>query len=192
MKILVLNGSPHSKGTVAALLEAVVQPLREGHEIEWLDVCSLTMKHCSGCMVCREKNECVLPADDAHRVGAKIREADVLVIGTPTHWGNMSAPLKQLFDRNVPVFMGESARGMPLARQKGKRAVVVTACTTPWPFNVILPESRGALRAVGEVLHYGGYKTVGTLTRPGSKRSAKIPPTLLQKARKLGLKLARS
>lgn len=91
MKILVLNGSPHSKGTVAALLEAVVQPLREGHEIEWLDVCSLTMKHCSGCMVCREKNECVLPADDAHRVGAKIREADVLVIGTPTHWGNMSA-----------------------------------------------------------------------------------------------------
>jgi len=27
--------------------------------------------------------------------------------------------------------------------QKGKRAVIVTACTTPWPFNSILPESRG-------------------------------------------------
>ena len=32
------------------------------------------------------------------------------------------APLKLLFDRNVPVFMGESPKGMPVPRQKGTRA----------------------------------------------------------------------
>ena len=115
--------------------------------------------------------------------------ADALIIGTPTHWGNMCAPLKLLFDRNIPVFMGEGPRGMPVPRQKGKRAVVVTACTTPWPFNFIFPESRGAIRAVKEVLHYGGYKTVGTVTKPGTKKSKQISSSLNLRARRLGKKL---
>jgi hypothetical protein len=98
----------------------------------------------------------------------------------------MCAPLKLLFDRNVPIFMGESLKGMPMPRQKGKRAVVVTSCTTPWPFNFILPESRGAIRAVREVLHYGGYKIVGTLTKPGTKTSKGISASLKAKAKRLG------
>ena len=140
-------------------------------------------------MVCRKKETCILPEDDAHLVGKKIQDADVLIIGTPTHWGNMCAPLKLLFDRNVPVFMGESPKGMPQPRQKGKRAVVVTACTTPWPFNFILPESRGAIRAVREVLHYGGYKIVGTIAKPGTKKSKEISEHLMAKAKRLGEKL---
>jgi NAD(P)H-dependent FMN reductase len=191
MKILVLNGSPRKNGTVVSLLKAVIEPLATGHEVEWIDVSNLNMKFCTACMTCREKETCILPEDDAHRVGEKIKEADALVIGTPTHWGNMCAPLKLLFDRNVPVFMGESPRGMPDPRQKGKPAVVVTACTTPWPFNFILPESRGAIRAVGEVLHYGGYKTVGTIAKPGSKKSKEISSSLTAKARRLGEKLIR-
>jgi len=106
MKILVLNGSPRQGGTVASLLMAMAEPLTEGHEVEWVDVCNLSMRYCTACMACREKGACILPEDDAHAVGEKIREADALIIGTPVHWGNMSAPLKLLFDRNVPVFMG--------------------------------------------------------------------------------------
>jgi len=189
MKILVLNGSPRQNGTVVSLLKAITEPLSAEHQVQWIDVCRLNMKYCTACMVCREKLKCVLPEDDAHRAGEKIQDADALVIGTPTHWGNMCAPLKLLFDRNVPVFMGESPGGMPAPRQKGKRAVVVTACTTPWPFNFILAESRGAIRAVKEVLHYGGYKTVGTLTKPGTKKSKVISPSMMARARRLGKKL---
>ncbi len=192
MKILVLNGSPRKNGTVSSLLAAIIESLPAGHEIEWIDVRRLNMKNCTGCMVCREKESCILPEDDAHIVGKKIQAADALVIGTPTHWGNMCAPLKLLFDRNVPVFMGESPRGMPVPRQKGKRAVIVTACTTPWPFNFIFPESRGAIRAVKEVLHYGGYKTAGTVTKPGTKKSKQISPSLISKARRLGKKLIKT
>ena len=189
MKILVLNGSPRKNGTVSSLLKALTENLSVDHEIEWIDVCELNMKYCTSCMACREKEVCILPEDDAHIVGKKIQEADALVIGTPTHWGNMCAPLKLLFDRNVPVFMGESPRGIPVPRQKGKRAVVVTACTTPWPFNFVLPESRGVIRAVKEVLHYGGYKTVGTITKPGTKKSTEISSSLKARARRLGEKL---
>lgn len=189
MKVLVLNGSPRKSGTVASLLKAVTEPLSAEHDVEWVDVFKLNMKYCTACMVCRNKETCILPEDDAHIVGKKIQEADALVIGTPTHWGNMCAPLKLLFDRTVPVFMGESPSGMPVPRQKGKRAVIVTACTTPWPFNFILPESRGAIRTVGEVLHYGGYKTVGTMTKPGTKKSKEISASMTAKANLLGKKL---
>jgi len=189
MKILVLNGSHRKSGTVASLLKSVTESLSAEHEIEWIDVCKLNMKYCTTCMACREKETCILPKDDAHTVGKKIQDADALVIGTPTHWGNMCAPLKLLFDRNVPVFMGESSKGIPVPRQKGKRAVIVTACTTPWPFNFILPESRGAIRAVKEVLHYGGYKTVGTITKPGTKKSKEISSSMMAKTKRIGEKL---
>lgn len=189
MKILVLNGSPRQNGMIVSLLKAVTGPLPAGPDVEWIDVNKLSMKYCTGCMACRDKGTCILPEDDAHRVGKKIQEADALVVGTPTYWGNMCAPLKLLFERNVPVFMGESPRGIPEPRQKGKRAVIVTACTTPWPFNFILAESRGAIRAVKEVLHYGGYKIVGTLTMPGTKKTREIPASLKEKARRLGMKL---
>ena len=33
-------------------------------------------------------------------------------VETPTHWGNMSSQLKVLFDRIVPVFIGERPNGI--------------------------------------------------------------------------------
>jgi multimeric flavodoxin WrbA len=77
-------------------------------------------------MACREKETCILPDDDGHVVGKKIQDVDALVVGTPTHWGNMCAPLKLLFDRNVPVFMGEISKGVPVPKQKGKIVGTIT------------------------------------------------------------------
>jgi hypothetical protein len=190
VNVLILNGSPRKNGTVNTLLDHVVDGLPQKARTEWIDVCRLNMEICTGCMGCRETGSCVLPEDDAHKVGAKIDRADALVVGTPVHWGNMSAPLKLLFDRNVPVFMGESPRGMPVPQQKGKRAVIVTACTAPWPFNFVFAESRGAVRAVKKVLRCGGYKIVGTLVKPGTKESPDVGPRLTQRARGLGARLA--
>jgi len=189
MKILVLNGSPKRKGTISLLLTSIIKNIREKCEIEYFNVYDLEMNPCIACMKCRPDGICALPVDDAHRIREKIKNADALIIGTPTHWGNMSSQLKTLFDRNVPVFMGESANGFPIPRQKGKPAIIVTACSTPWPFNFIAAESRGAINAVKEVLHYGGYKITGTVVKPGSKTSPEISSRLSLKAEKLGIKL---
>lgn len=189
MKILVLNGSPRKKGTIATLLRAVVEGAVKEHDVEWIDVYDLKMQPCIACVKCRPDGECVLKEDDAHIVGRKIKNAAGLIVGTPTHWGNMSAQLKVLFDRNVPVFIGEKPNGMPFPRQKGKSAVVVTACTTPWPFNFITSESRGAIRAVRKVLHYGGLKIVGKVVKSGTKTNPDISPRLLKKAMGLGRRL---
>ena len=189
MRILVLNGSPKRKGTISILLTSVIKDIREKCEIEYFNLYDMEMRPCIACMKCRPDGICALPADDAHRLGEKIRNADALIIGTPTHWGNMSSQLKVLFDRNVPVFMGESKNGFPIPRQKGKPAIIVTACSTPWPFNFIAAESRGAINAVKEVLHYGGYNITGKIVKPGSKTRPEISSRLSLKAEKLGIKL---
>ena len=189
MKVLIINGSPRRHGTVENILVKVAQGLGDQVEVSWAHVYELNMSLCRACMKCRPDGECVFPEDDAHRVGRMIPEADALVIGTPTHWGNMSSGLKILLDRLVPTLMGEKENGLPLPRHKGKPAVLVTACTTPWPFNFIAAESRGAFRAVGEVLHYSGFKTVAKIAVPGTKNRNSLKARIENKALKVGRRL---
>ena len=189
MKILIINGSPRKTGTVGRLLKSVAEGISGQHDIEFLYLYDHNIRPCIACMKCRTTGRCILPEDSGHSIGNKIREADALVIGTPVHWGNMSSQLKILFDRNVPVFMGENRYDFPVPYQKGKPAVIVTACSTPWPFNFIAAESRGAVNAVKEVLHYGGYGIKGIIVKPGSKNNPEISRKLMNKAKRTGIKL---
>lgn len=189
MKIVVLNGSPRKGGTVAQLLKSVVEGLRKTHTITWINVYDLKIAPCRACMRCRPDSECFLPEDDAHRVARRIRTAGGLIVGTPTHWGNMSGQLKLLFDRTVTVFIGENEKGFPVPRHRGKPAAIITACAAPWPFNIIANESRGAINGVRKILVRGGYKVVGTLCQPGTRKKQEVSPRVLAKGRRLGMKM---
>jgi flavorubredoxin len=167
----------------------VAEGAAEKHEVDWVDVYDLEMRPCRGCMKCRPESECVQPEDDAHRVGRQIKEAGALVVGTPTYNSNMSAMLKMLFERTVTVFINEKPKLIPIQNLKGKPAVIVTACTTPWPLNWLLPVSRGALRAVSRVLKDGGCKILGKVVETNTRHRHQISDKLLHKARELGKRL---
>ena len=125
MKALILNGSPRPQGVVVQALRTAADTLRQaGADIEWIDAYRMEFRPCTGCMQCRTTNICPLPRDAAHAVGEQIRQADLLVVGTPTYWGGMSARLKMLFERLVPIFMGESARRPGLSTSSHGRAGV--------------------------------------------------------------------
>ncbi len=183
MKLVILNGSPQKNGTVARMLQLITNNVNPEYELKWIDVYDLKMMPCQGCMKCRSTKACCLPQDDAHLAGETISQADALLIGTPTHWGNMSTQLKLLFDRNVFQFMNKNVKGMPVPLQKGKKAVIVTACSAPFPLNFISAESRGAIRAVKQVMGYGGYHVLKTLAEPGTKPDKNIS----QKTRKIAM-----
>jgi NAD(P)H-dependent FMN reductase len=184
MNILVLNGSPKKNGTVAQILKQVTASIDMKHNVEWIDIYDLTMKPCVACLKCRKTGTCAFPEDDAHRTGEKIKNAGGIVIGTPTYWGNMSSQLKVLFERIVPVIMKERDKGFPMKLQKGKPALIVTACTTPWPLNWIFPESRGAVQSVREILNYGGYKIKGSIVKSGSKKNPELSKRILRKTKR--------
>lgn len=119
MKALILNGSPHPQGVVVQALRTAADTLRQaGADIEWIDVYRTEFRPCTGCMQCRATNVCPLPRDAAHAVGERIRQAGLLVVGTPTYWGGMSARLKMLFERLVPVSW---ANRLSAFRSPGKR-----------------------------------------------------------------------
>jgi multimeric flavodoxin WrbA len=189
MKILVLNASPKKKGKVAGLLSAVIEGANGAPDVEWIDVYGLSIKPCLSCMKCRPDKPCALPRDDAHAVAEKIAAADVLVVGTPTYWGNMSAPLKALFDRIVTTLEHIEITGLPKHRLKGKRAVIVTAASSPWPFALLPAHAGGAVRSVRTVLAGGGVTIAGTLVLGGTRSMDEIPPRAVRRARSIGRSL---
>ncbi|WP_406032406.1 flavodoxin family protein [Treponema saccharophilum] len=155
MNILVLNGSPHENGNVGnAIKKLLLKYDSDENEIVYHNVHELNFDFCRGCMACRKSGTCVLKDDGAHKIAGEINWCDMLIVGTPVYWGNMSGKLKSLFDRLVGVLMTESSRGIPKPLHKGKKAIIVTSCRTPFPFNCIFGQSAGAERALKEILKY--------------------------------------
>ena len=172
MKILILNGSPRKKGNVSRVLKTESDRLLKKNpsaQIIWENVSDLNFAFCHGCMACRSKGSCILPQDDAHKIEEEIKECDMLLVGTPVYWGNMNGKLKCLFDRLVAGMMGESKRGIPLPLHQGKKAIIITSCTTPFPFNYICGQSGGAVRAVREVLKSSGFKVIRKINLSNTK-----------------------
>jgi len=95
----------------------------------------------------------------------------------------MSAPLKALFDRIVYALAELPPRAFPKPKLRGKKAVVITACSTPYPFNILMHQSRGAVRAVNEVLHTAGFSTAAIeIADSVGKRT--VPDKYLEKLKK--------
>lgn len=190
MKILILNGSPRRSGKVSELLHVAERGLvQAGDSVTFIDVAALEFRPCAGCMACRSKGACVLPGDDAHKVAEAVRECDGIVVGTPVYWGNVNGRLKCLFDRLVGVMMGESRRGIPIPLHKGKKAAIVTACTTPFPFSVLAGQTGGAERALREILGYSGFRIRSKIALSGTKGMKEIPASARKKAERIFARL---
>ena len=189
-RILILNGSPRKNGKVSQILRAMEKSILEGgNEAVFVDVNELSFAACKGCMVCHSKTECPLSRDDAHTVCEEIKVCNAIIVGTPIYWGNMNGKLKMLFDRTVGVMMGESAMGIPRPLHKGKKAVIVTSCTTPFPFNILAGQTTKAVAAVREILHYSGFRIAGKINLSGTKGIKEVPERVLKKSKKIARRL---
>lgn len=190
MKVLLINGSPREQGNVSRMLSLMEsEAKRLGVEVYSIRVANLQVRPCIGCMRCRTSLACIFPEDDAQRTLALLQEADALVVGAPCYWGNMPGQLKVLFDRMVYGMMGENRYGMPLPLHKGKKAILVSTCTTPWPFNVWFRQSRGTVRALREILKWSGFCIVSVIEKPGTKRQPNLTDKDMKRCRKAIRKL---
>ena len=191
MKVLILNGSPRKSGKVSQILHTMEKRLQDdGNETEFVDVNMLNFKCCIGCMKCRKSGNCILPLDDAHNIGEALQNCDAVIVGSPVYWGNINGKLKCLFDRQVAVMMGENKMGIPIPLLKGKKAIVVNTCTTPFPFNILAGQSTKAYTAVKEILSYSGVKIKGKLMIGGTKNMGELPVRVLKRAEKLADKIS--
>ena len=169
--ILIINGSPRKNGNISKMLEAIKKEAeKQGANVSAIHVHDLQIKPCNGCMNCRKNLTCVLPEDGTQATLQLINKCDVLVVGSPCYWGNLPGELKILFDRIVYGMMGESPKGIPQPLHKGKKAIIVSTCTTPYPFNILFNQTRGTVKALKEILKWSGFKIVSTIERGGTKK----------------------
>ena len=189
MKLLIINGSPRKKGLISQMLRVFhEQAIATGVEVTEVYANDLQIKPCMGCMACRSKRHCVLPEDDAQRVLALIQQADAIVIGAPCYWGNIPGQLKLLFDRIVYGMMRDTPR-FPEPLMKGKRLVCISTSTTPFPFNILMNQSHGAIRALREIGRFSGWKIVDTIERGGTATRPQLSPRDISKCHKAFRKL---
>lgn len=136
---------------------------------------------------------CILPRDDAHVLAEAIKQADVLVIGSPVYWGNMPGQLKVFFDRNVPLFEyceAKPIRYVPRPQLKGKRAYLIVCGGSPWPFNLLPSQSLGTVRSLKTILKAGGIAIDGVLNVPDSYAFEQKAQRFMQKVRALAASIS--
>ena len=99
MKVLLINGSPHVKGsTYTALNEVAVTLEKEGIETEMIHIGQQAIRGCIACGKCREIGHCVF--DDAvNEVAEKFANADGMVVGSPVYYASANATLVAFLDR---------------------------------------------------------------------------------------------
>ena len=100
MKILFINSSPNPKGNTAKVAAALL----EGHEYETLNLAEYKIYGYG-----QEFED-----DQFFEVIDKIRESDVIVMGSPLYWHNLSGLMRCFLDRTYgPFNQGEfSGRDM--------------------------------------------------------------------------------
>lgn len=191
MNILFLNASPRKRSYTAMAMHLIKENIRPEHTVEWVDVNPLNIKPCQSCLKCRPKNACILPIDDGHKVAKMIYNADALVIGSPTYFGNITGPLKTLIDRSLTAFEEIAANGleMPIPIHRGQKAAIITACNIPAPMSSLPTQGAGALSAMQVAINAGGYDLVGKIIIDGAAALNELPEDIRERAKNIAFAL---
>ena len=117
MKVILVNGSPHSKGcTYTALMEVAGELNKNGIETEIFQVGTNPVAGCIACGACLKTGKC-FRNDVVNDFIDKVSEADGFVFGSPVHYASASGEITSFLDR---VFYG---RGSLFANKIGASVV---------------------------------------------------------------------
>lgn len=107
MKALLVNGSPHPKGSTYTALSQVAERLEKaGIEPEIMQIGAKDIRGCIACGKCAETGYCVFTDDPVNEGIDKLRGADCLVVGSPVYYAGPNATICAFMDR---VFFLKSA-----------------------------------------------------------------------------------
>ena len=112
MKILVITGSPHQKGTTAVLAEQFIKGAEEaGHDIFRFDAAFHDIHPCIACERCHTTDKGCTFQDDMQELNPKLLEAEAVVFVSPVYYYAINAQIKafmqmmQLFTRRKRQFL---------------------------------------------------------------------------------------
>jgi len=125
MHVVAFNGSPRKEGNTALLLRTVLAELEhEGIRTELVSLSGTRLRGCTACGACiKNKNKrCIFDDDLLNSCIEKMIAADGILLGSPTHFADITPDSKALMDRAGYV---TRANGMLLRRKVGAAVVAV-------------------------------------------------------------------
>ena len=102
MKAVCIIGSPRNDGSTALIVDSFIKGLIENEfsvKRYCLGMCKIN--YCLGCKKCYIDGKCV-QKDDVEKIVRDICGADIVLIASPSYWGDITGQLKVFFDRNTP------------------------------------------------------------------------------------------
>ena len=102
MKVLLVNGSPRVNGNMARALKEVADTLAaEGIDTETVWIGNKPVRGCCACYACTQKGlgHCAFDDDVANRIIEKLQDADGIVLGSPTYYGQPNGALLAVWQR---------------------------------------------------------------------------------------------
>ncbi|PIT85442.1 flavodoxin family protein [Candidatus Micrarchaeota archaeon CG10_big_fil_rev_8_21_14_0_10_59_7] len=95
MKILYISGSPRKGGNSEYLLNLLSDSLKG----ELVRLSDYKIEPCKSCWACIKTEKCVINDDMTNKIIPVLLDADVIVLGSPVYFNNVSAQLKAFMDR---------------------------------------------------------------------------------------------
>ena len=178
MKVIGIISSPHAKGNSATLVREALRGAEEcGASTQEVFLPDYRIEYCRDCRACISSGRCALQ-DDFPAVRQMMREADGIILSSPTYGPGPSARMKNLFDRLgqfaflTSTFGGKYVAGLSTAGSFGAAKVA------------------GQLAADIRDSVFRRAFVSGTLGVHLRGRHVSTMPQALRKARALGRKMA--
>jgi multimeric flavodoxin WrbA len=163
MKVLILNDCVSKNTETFVLLKGICDEIEVPYEIEWANIHDLDMQPCKKCLKCQPCGECILPEDDAHKIGRKIFVADALVVGLESSPQSVSVPFEMLLDRCTSSIAFRDRQGKTCPWRKGRTAVIASSGETANMTRT--PTRRADIRRYPllRTLDAGGFKLISNV-----------------------------
>ncbi len=134
INVVAFNGSARKDGNTAILLNLVLDELnKEGIETELIQFAGQNLAGCIACYKCAENKDqkCAVTNDRVNEYIAKMRQAQGILLGSPTYISDMSANMKALLERctivsrnNGDMFKGKVGAAVIAVRRAGSTHVL--------------------------------------------------------------------
>jgi multimeric flavodoxin WrbA len=126
MKVLLVNGSPHVKGsTNSALIEVASSLEANGIDTELFHIGEQAIVGCIACRSCDKTGRCYVN-DSVNVFLSRAETADGIVIGSPVHFASASGMLTAFLDRSFYLktryFADKPAAAVVVCRRGGATA----------------------------------------------------------------------
>ena len=173
---LAILGSPREHGNAAQLLDHAVNcAVTAGYKVRTVNLYQQNIAWCKGCMACKKTGICSIK-DDLTDIREYLTDSDLVILSSPTYFANVTAPVKNMFDRLVGAVMDDNNSPIPRPKlSSSQKYLLLTTCNTPFPFDRLGRQSSGCIRSMKEFFHISGMKCMGTVVFAGTRGQSQVP-----------------